>query len=350
MTGLARAVGNRTVELDFDDLTMIGRDGARWSTDAVAGAADALTDMIDKVSQAGEANESFREVLARIAPGWLDDPLHRFFVSNYLTFDTGAISELSAGLCDEGEKMRGPEVVIADGYDRIATYLSGGLDIRLRKEVQSVSASEGRVTLGCRDGTEFIADEVIVAVPLGVLKAQTITFAPPLPHSILEAIGGIGFNCVDKYLFTWDHTFWDDSDFVGYASADQDAFSWFLNMNRIHPGSNALMTFAYADTARAMESLPDSAVIERVAPHMRLMYGSRIPAPVQVVRSAWGQDPYTRGSYSFTSTTTRMDHFDRLAEAVGNMHFAGEHTHRDYYSTVHGAYLSGRRAADEVLR
>lgn len=30
--------------------------------------------------------------------------------------------------------------------------------------------------------------------------------------------------------------------------------------------------------------------------------------------------------------------------------FAGEHTHTNFYSTVHGAYLSGRTAAQIILR
>lgn len=29
--------------------------------------------------------------------------------------------------------------------------------------------------------------------------------------------------------------------------------------------------------------------------------------------------------------------------------FAGEHTHLNFYSTVHGAYLSGRTAAQQIL-
>ncbi len=38
-----------------------------------------------------------------------------------------------------------------------------------------------------------------------------------------------------------------------------------------------------------------------------------------------------------------------LAEPVGRMlHFAGEHTHTEYMSTVHGAYLSGIRAANDI--
>jgi monoamine oxidase len=45
-----------------------------------------------------------------------------------------------------------------------------------------------------------------------------------------------------------------------------------------------------------------------------------------------------------------MQHFDDLAQDVnGRVFFAGEHTEADYFSTVHGAYLSGIREADKII-
>jgi lysine-specific histone demethylase 1 len=41
--------------------------------------------------------------------------------------------------------------------------------------------------------------------------------------------------------------------------------------------------------------------------------------------------------------------YDTLAAPVGKtLFFAGEHTHKKHPATVHGAYLSGLRAAAEV--
>jgi monoamine oxidase len=45
-----------------------------------------------------------------------------------------------------------------------------------------------------------------------------------------------------------------------------------------------------------------------------------------------------------------MSHFDDLAASVGQkLFFAGEHTEKDYFSTTHGAYLSGIREAGKIL-
>ena len=59
---------------------------------------------------------------------------------------------------------------------------------------------------------------------------------------------------------------------------------------------------------------------------------------------------HTLGAYAYTAVETEMQHFDVLAEAIKDrLFFAGEHTEADYFSTVHGAYLSGLREAQKII-
>jgi monoamine oxidase len=110
------------------------------------------------------------------------------------------------------------------------------------------------------------------------------------------------------------------------------------------------MTFCYADEARASLSKSDGQLMDEVMAHLSEMYGSSIPYPSKVVRSKWGQEQFTGGAYSYTAMGTRMHHFDDLAEPIGTkVFFAGEHTERDYFSTAHGAYLSGIREANRII-
>ncbi len=348
VTALAAAAGAPTVELDETAVAAFDEDGSEWSDDALEAAEDEFSGLLDRLADEGEPGTSFEEVLDDIEPGWLDDPLRRFFVSTYLTFDTGDLDQLSSTLYDEGEVFGGPEVVMTDGYDRIADHLADGIEVRLERPVSTIDATGDTVFVVT--GTDTLeADRVIVAVPLGVLKADMISFAPPLPDAKVEAIDAVGFSCVDKFLFVWDEAFWDDTDFLVVTSAERDLFSWFVNVDRLHPGSTALMTFAYADAARESETRSDDEMIEVVMQRLRGVYGAEIPEPSAMRRSSWGNDPFTLGSYSFTAVGTEMDHFDELAAPNGRVHFAGEHTDREYFSTVHGALLSGERAAREVL-
>lgn len=110
------------------------------------------------------------------------------------------------------------------------------------------------------------------------------------------------------------------------------------------------MTFAYADYARQTETMSDAQIIDEVMRHLKDIYGNNIPNPTNIVRTKWQNNPNSFGAYSYTAVGTEMQHFDDLAQEINNkLFFAGEHTHIDYFSTAHGAYLSGIREADKII-
>ncbi|NXI94272.1 PAOX oxidase, partial [Psophia crepitans] len=83
----------------------------------------------------------------------------------------------------------------------------------------------------------------------------------------------------------------------------------------------------------------------------------RLPAPRSVLRSRWHSAPYTRGSYSYVAVGSSGDDIDVLAQPLPEdpedprplqLLFAGEATHRTFYSTTHGALLSGWREAERL--
>jgi len=81
------------------------------------------------------------------------------------------------------------------------------------------------------------------------------------------------------------------------------------------------------------------------------MFGDDVPEPVEVRRTRWAADPYAGGSYSYIAVGAASSDNDALAAPVGRrLFFAGEATSREHSATVHGAYLSGLRAAEEIAR
>jgi monoamine oxidase len=191
---------------------------------------------------------------------------------------------------------------------------------------------------------------VVVTVPLGVLKKKSILFTPALPEAKLNAIQKVGMNCVNKFLLTWDTAFWEDVQYLSYTPEIKDKFNYFVNIKKFHPSVNALMTFAYAESARQTETMTDTQVINEIMVHLKDMYGNNIPNPTRLLRTKWQTNENTYGSYSYTAVGTLMQHFDDLAEEVKDkVFFAGEHTEADYFSTVHGAYLSGLREAQKII-
>ena len=76
-----------------------------------------------------------------------------------------------------------------------------------------------------------------------------------------------------------------------------------------------------------------------------------IPRPTGFMATRWDSNPWARGSYSALSTRSNPDAREVLSEALigGRVALAGEYTSVDYPSTTNGAYLSGVRAARQLI-
>jgi Flavin containing amine oxidoreductase/HMG (high mobility group) box len=101
---------------------------------------------------------------------------------------------------------------------------------------------------------------------------------------------------------------------------------------------------------QAEEESDERLITEMTAILARIHHKDFLPRPVQSMVSRWRKDPFARGSYSFIGPEATGKDYDLLGEPVDlKLFFAGEATCRTHPATVHGAYMSGLRAAAEVL-
>ncbi|MEL7253605.1 MAG: FAD-dependent oxidoreductase [Pseudomonadota bacterium] len=76
-----------------------------------------------------------------------------------------------------------------------------------------------------------------------------------------------------------------------------------------------------------------------------------IPRPVAYRRTCWGQDPYALCSYSSLQKGAKAKDRKIIRKPLGNtVFFAGEHVSKDFPAMVHGALITGRQAAAQVLK
>lgn len=349
ITQLARKAGGDTFYTNDSSLVAYDLGGTKYSEDQYSETEAQFEQMLETLMNQGSAQQSVQEVFQAQYPQQANDRLYRALVSAFLTFDTGDLDLLSSLYYNEGEVFGGPEHIFTNGYDTIPHWLAESLDVRFNESVQQISYTDTGAQITTAQNS-YTCDYVVVSVPLGVLKNQNIAFQPTLPADKTTAIGRVGMNCVNKFLLVWDQPFWDKVQYLVYTPEIADQFNYFVNVNHFHPDTAALMTFAYADAARATETMTDEQVIAAIMLHLRDMYGASTPEPTAMLRTRWQSNPYTFGSYSYTAVGMELSDFDALAAPIQNrVFFAGEHTHRDYFSTAHGAYLSGIRAAEEII-
>ncbi|XP_032715006.1 spermine oxidase isoform X2 [Lontra canadensis] len=232
------------------------------------------------------------------------------------------------------------------------------------------------VLVECEDCEVIPADHVIVTVSLGVLKRQyTSFFRPGLPAEKVAAIHRLGIGTTDKIFLEFEEPFWgpecNSLQFVWEDEAESRTLTylpelWYRKIcgfDVLYPPErygHVLSGWICGEEALVMEKCDDEAVAEICTEMLRQFTGNpNIPKPRRILRSAWGSNPYFRGSYSYTQVGSSGADVEKLAKplpytessktAPMQVLFSGEATHRKYYSTTHGALLSGQREAARLI-
>jgi len=351
ITKLASQAGANTYLTDDDNLDVFDNNGTAYSDAFLDRQYTKFENALNAVRLAGTKRQSFQTIFNSLYPTQANNRLWKYMLSAYLEFDTGGdISKLSSKYFYDDEAFPGKDVIVTNGYDKVANLLGQGLDIRLNSRVTEINYNATKSLVKVNENS-IEADYVIVSVPLGVLKNNSISFQPSLPASKLSAIQNIQMGNVNKFLFIWDTPFWDTNiQYIGYTPETKGKFNYLLNMKKFLPATNGLMTFAYGDYATVTETMTDAQIKNEVMAQLKTIYGNSIPNPTNMLRTKWGQNINTFGAYSFATNGTTSADFETMATEINNkLFFAGEHTERDYRGTVHGAYLSGIREADKII-
>lgn len=272
--------------------------------------------------------------------------LYHLLKMNIETELGAGLSDISALQYEEEDELKGGDKIVVGGYDRVINKLASGLDVRLKTVVNRVEDTGSSVEVVATDGQKFTADKVIVTVPLGVLKKDTITFVPTFPTHKQLAVDSLDMGNLHKTFLTFSGKFWDDVDYISVFDDNQTKWADFINLEPILDTPTLLVLHAGAD-AVTLEGQTEQQLGEAAFKALKSAYPSATE-PTKVVSSRWWADQYTLGSYSYVPPGATLEMYDDIAESYGNIHFAGEHTNSKYPSTTHGAYLSGIRAASEI--
>jgi monoamine oxidase len=263
---------------------------------------------------------------------------------------SGDWSRLSAWHFDDGKDFQGGESVVTPGFGPIVHHLAQGLDLRLGEAVTKLAPTAQGVEVTTARATHC-ADHAIVTLPLGVLKSGAIAFAEPLGRKRQRAIDGLEMGLLNKCILRFDRVFWPaDLDWIDYLGLQETLWAdWTSYLPAT--GQPLIVGFNAAAMADAVESWDDRTTTASALEALRAMFGASVPDPVGSQISRWRQDPFARGAYSYLPVGTKAKDRKALfgADWEGRLLFAGEAASHDHAATVHGALMTGRKAAKAVL-
>ncbi|ODA82884.1 hypothetical protein RJ55_01393 [Drechmeria coniospora] len=301
-----------------------------------------------------------------------DHRLINWHIANLEYSNATNVNHLSLGLwdIDAGNEWEGHHTMVGGGYQSVARGLlhcPSLLDLTTKFPVKKIQYHSddflGPAKIESEDGVVVEADCVVCTVPLGVLKHGSIDFEPPLPAWKTSAIDRLGFGILNKVVLVYDKVFWEEDRHIfgvlrdapdrhstsqrEYRSNRGRFFQWF-NVSST-TGLPCLIALMAGDAGFETEHASNECLIAEATSILRGLFGQDVPYPVESVVTRWGADRFARGSYSSAAPGMLPEDYDTTARSIGNLFFAGEHTIVTHPATVHGAYLSGLRAASEVL-
>jgi monoamine oxidase len=238
---------------------------------------------------------------------------------------------------------------ILDGYDCLPEALAEGLDIRLNTIVEAVDWSGDNVRVHTADGQVWEADNAIITLPLGVLQAGRVRFTPELPADKQAAINNLRMGPVIKLVYGFGERVLPEGIF-SFSSALNPPIWWSPSVGQPANGGQVVMGFASDGWARDLLAMGEAGALDKGLASLRAELNCPDLQPTKTHLVNWPGDPFALGGYS-VATPGHADARDILARPLSNrLYFAGEATApNDIAATVHGAYVTGRRAASDVL-
>ncbi|MBA4137827.1 MAG: hypothetical protein C0518_10965 [Opitutus sp.] len=298
-----------------------------------------------------------------------DQRLMTHFVEGFNAAPAGNLS--AAVLRADHAGAEDPQKRLVKGYNCVVEALrrqlpAGQVEVVLHADVTEVRWEAGAAIVQVRSDGEDVAPlhearAVIVTVPLGLLKAGALKFTPPLEAKD-AAIQRAGWGDVVRFNLRFTPDIWRDEIVPAELRGENGATFAFLNA----PGEKIPVWWAPAPRApvlvgwvggpaadRVMRESGNELLADAAETLGRIWKADPVEVRQRIVEwrwHNWRSDVFSRGAYSYAAAGAEDAAREIALPVAGTLFFAGEATAEPTeLGTVHGAFASGLRAAEEVL-
>jgi monoamine oxidase len=244
---------------------------------------------------------------------------------------------------------RDSDMFCRQGLGALVAKLADGLPVQLSRPASRIDWSErNRIEISTAKGL-LVARTVIVTASTGVLMSDKLKFEPELPRRYLDAIEKLRLGSYDHIALELPgNPLGLQRDEVVFEKAESARTAAIL----ANISGTPLCTVEVAGKFGAdLAASGEPAMVSFALDWLTGLYGADIRKAVKRTSATrWNDEPWTRGAFSAAPPGGQWARA-ALAEPVRDrIFFAGEATHETLWGTVGGAWASGERAADAVLK
>jgi len=242
---------------------------------------------------------------------------------------------------------------VKEGYGSLIANLRKEVPVKLNTIVKEIKWGGKGVVVETNQGS-IKSKTCVLTVSTEVLNQGKIKFTPKLPLEKYEAFNGINLGVYNHITLQLKNEFYKRFEIL----PDTYLFSKMKNKVSLPKGFFGSLrlhntNLSYFDVggqfAKNLENEGERACIDFVIKSLKSTFGNKFDQfVIKAHATTWGKNEFSLGSYS--SARPGKAHLrGGLKSSVGDrIFFAGEATSINY-GTVHGADLSGKEVADDVI-
>ena len=233
---------------------------------------------------------------------------------------------------------------VREGLGTLVTCYGAGIPVRLGAAVRTIRWGRTGIEVVSPAG-RLRARTAIVTVSTTALGRERIRFEPRLPPEKIDAFEGLQLGHALRIAVRFPPGTFGDPGRAHEIFADDSASALSF---QVQPFGRPMATaYAGAGHAADLERAGIEAVRAFVVERLGAMFGCAVARNAgAAVMSGWTADPDIGGAYSFARPGGGALRGWLARPVADRLWFAGEAASRHGFSTAHGAWETGRRAAD----
>lgn len=234
------------------------------------------------------------------------------------------------------------------GLGALLAKLAEGLPIEFSRPVREIESWRAGAEVNT-DGAKTLARAVIVTASTNVLSAGKIKFAPELSKRQIDALTALSLGTYERIALELpgNPLRLQKNDLVFEKAAGRNTAALLANvsdtpLHYVDVGGK----FAGELSAKGRDAMTNFAL-----EWLGGLYGVDLKKSVKRTHvTQWAKEPWTLGSFSCASPGGAPSRRAMMDVHKDRVFFAGEAVHETLWGTVGGAWESGERAADAVLK